>query len=72
MRTSAASSTASNSASLLLKWWYSEPRLTPAASSTASTEVASNPRSAKSRVASATNWSRVAWPRSWRRSTASF
>src|SRR5215203_6073585 len=50
---SSSSTTARNSPSLVPKWWYSAPRLTPAAAATCSRPVPANPRTANcSRAAS--------------------
>ena len=64
MSASTASRTASNSAVLSANWWYSAPRVTPAAATIASVDTSAKPCSAKSVRAAAISASRVAADRS--------
>src|ERR1700722_11844891 len=64
MSASTASRTASNSAVLSANWWYSAPRVTPAAATIASVDTSAKPCSAKSLRAAAISASRVAADRS--------
>ena len=66
-RVSCASRTASNSACLPSKWWYTAPRVTWLATATSSRDVPAYPRVANKRVASSSSAARVASEYSSRR-----